>query len=380
MKITRIFFRTIIGLTFMFSGFVKGVDPLGFNYKLLEYLEAYKMEWLNSVALPLVIILCMIEFTIGVMLVFGVKPKLTSWLALIMMSFFLVLTFLSAINNPVSDCGCFGDAIKLSNWATFYKNVVLIAFILFLVFTNKHASPAFKPKWELVVTIIGAAFMIYISIHSLRHLPLIDFLPWKVGNKISEQVIPTPEKAEIMLVYKDKKTGEKFEYTSKTLPWQDSVKMASIEFVEQKKKIIQPYKEAPIHDFVIADESGNILTDKIVANPSYQFILVAYDLNATAKQCYADINAFVNGEYLKGGCEKDSISFVGLSGSIPATIDNFRHEVQAMYPIYTVDETALKTMIRSNPGLLLLKNGVVLAKWGWRDIPEYKDVKEKYMK
>jgi hypothetical protein len=222
--------------------------------------------------------------------------------------------------------------------------------------------------------------MIYISIYSLRHLPLIDFLPWKVGNKISEQVIPTPEKADIILVYKDKKTGEKFEYTDKTLPYKDSVKWASIKYDTSIKKVIQPYKEAPIHDFVITDESGNIITDKIVANPSYQFILVAYDLNATAKQCYADINTFVNGEYLKGGCAKDSISFVGLSGSIPATIDNFRHEVQAMYPIYTVDETALKTMIRSNPGLLLLKNGVVLAKWGWRDIPEYKEVKEKYIK
>jgi uncharacterized membrane protein YphA (DoxX/SURF4 family) len=364
----------------MFSGFVKGVDPLGFNYKLLEYLEAYKMEWLNSVALALVIILCMIEFTIGVMLVFGIKPKLTSWLALIMMSFFLVLTFLSALNNPVSDCGCFGDAIKLSNWATFYKNVVLIAFILFLVCTNKHAAPALKPKWEFVVIIFGAAFMVFISIHSLRHLPLINFLPWKVGNKISEQVIPTPEISESTLVYKNKTTGKEETYTAKTLPWQDSIRMANLVFVETNKKVTQPYKEAPIHDFVITDENGNILTDKIVANPSYQFILVAYDLNKTAKECYADINAFVNGEYLKEGCEKDSISFVGLSGSILATIDNFRHEVQAMYPIYTVDETALKTMIRSNPGLLLLKNGVVLAKWGWRDIPEYKDVKEKYIK
>ena len=115
MKTVRIIIRTILGLTFIFSGFVKGVDPLGFTYKLLEYFEAYHLDWLNSLALFLTVTLCAIEFTIGVMLVFGVKPKLFSWLAFIMMFFFAGLTLLSAINNPVSDCGCFGDAIKLTN-------------------------------------------------------------------------------------------------------------------------------------------------------------------------------------------------------------------------------------------------------------------------
>jgi uncharacterized membrane protein YphA (DoxX/SURF4 family) len=315
-----------------------------------------------------------VEFTIGVMLVFGVKPKISSWLAFLMMFFFTGLTLLSAINNPVSDCGCFGDAIKLTNWETFYKNVVLIIIALFLVLTNKYSKPAFSLKNELSILILGAGLILFVSIYSLRHLPIIDFLPWKVGNKISEQVVPTPEKAEIYLVYKDKKTGEKFEYTAKTLPWQDSVKMASIEFSEQVKKVTQAYKEAPIHDFVISDVDGNILTDKIVANPGYQFILVSYDLNQTQKSIYSEINKFVE------GCEKDSISFVGLTGTIPETVDAFRHEVQAMYPFYNVDETALKSMVRSNPGLLLLKDGVVLAKWHWRDIPEYTSVKEKYIK
>jgi len=374
MKTFRIIIRTIVGLTFMFSGFVKGVDPLGFMYKFHEYLEAYHMEWLSSLALFLVVSLCVIEFTIGVMLVSAVKPKLSSWLAFIMMFFFTGLTLLSAINNPVSDCGCFGDAIKLSNWATFYKNVVLIILVLFLVFTNKHAKKVFPNKGEISITIIGAVILIFVSIYSLRHLPIIDFLPWKVGNKISEQVVPTPEKSNVLLVYKDKKTGQTYEYTAKTLPWKDSVKMASIEFVEQKKKITQQYKEAPIHDFIITDESGNILTDKIVANPGYQFILVSYDLNTTNKNAYTDINKFVE------GCDKDRISFVGLTGSIPQFVDDFRHDVQAMYPFYNVDETALKSMIRSNPGLLLLKNGEVIAKWAWRDIPEYPKVKEKYIK
>jgi len=358
----------------MFSGFVKGVDPLGLTYKLQEYFIAYNMEWLHGMALVFAVILCMIEFTLGVMLVFGVKPKLTAWLSLILMGFFTVLTLISAIYSPVSDCGCFGDAIKLTNWQTFYKNVVLMVFVLFLVFTNKFAIAAFKPKGEITVTILGAGFMIFISVFSLRHLPVIDFLPWKVGNKISEQVVPMPEISDVFLVYKNKKTGKTIEYTAKTLPWQDSVLMANLEFVDQRKKIIQPYKEAPVHDFVVSDENGNILTDKIVANPRYQFILVSYNLSDTEKDSFKEINKFVE------GCDKDSISFVEFSGNNFDIIDVFRHDVQAMYPFYIVDETALKTMIRANPGLLLLQNGVVLAKWHWRDIPEYAVVKEKYMK
>ncbi|NTW34345.1 MAG: DoxX family protein, partial [Bacteroidetes bacterium] len=250
MKTLRIITRSLVGILFMFSGFVKGVDPLGFTYKLHEYFIAYHIDWLSPLALTLSVILCALEFTIGVMLVFGVKPKLSSWLAFIMMFFFTVLTLLSAIYSPVSDCGCFGDAIKLTNWETFYKNVVLIAFTIFLLLTLKNAKSAFSPKNEIGIIILGAGVLVFVSIFSLRHLPIIDFLPWKVGNKISEQVIATPEKADIFLVYKDKKTGQLFEYTAKTLPYNDSAKWASIEFVEQKKKIIEPYKEAPIHDFV----------------------------------------------------------------------------------------------------------------------------------
>ncbi len=373
MRTLRIICRTIVGLLFIFSGFVKGVDPLGFTYKLQEYFEVYHMNWLHNFATPLVVILCMIEFTLGVMLVFGVRPKLTSWLAFVMMFFFTGLTLLSAINNPVSDCGCFGDAIKLTNWETFFKNVVLIIIVIFLVTSNNYSTPAFTKFREIAITTVGACIILFVSIYSLRHLPLIDFLPWKVGNKISEQVVAVPEISESILRYRDIKTGQIYEYTSKTLPWQDSVKWASIKYDTTIKKIIQPYKEAPIHDFVITDENGNIFTDKIVSNPGYQFILVAYDITQTDKDAFTDINKLV------AGCDKDSISFVGLSGSIYETIETFRHDVQAMFPFYNVDETALKTMIRSNPGLLLLKNGVVMAKWGWRDIPDYAEVKEKYL-
>jgi len=374
MKVLRVISRLIVGITFMFSGFVKGVDPIGLSYKMTEYMEAYHLNWFIPAILYLAIIMCMIEFAIGAALVFNLKPKIIQWLALIMMGFFTVLTLLSAINNPVSDCGCFGDAIKLSNWETFYKNIVLLALVLVIIFTRNFSRPTLNYKWQIGLLVLVMLFPIGISVYSYNHLPLIDFLPWKVGNKISEQVVPTPEIAEVTLVYKDKKTGEKFEYTAKTLPYQDSVKWNSIEFVEQKKKVVQPYKAAPVHDFNIIDENGVDQTASIIANPGYQFILVAHSLEETNKKAFLEINAF------QRQCEKDSISFVGLTGSGPSVVGDFRHEVQAMYPVYSMDETALKTMIRANPGLILLKNGEVLAKWHYNDFPDYKKTKEKYLK
>lgn len=384
MKTIRIIFRTLLGLTFMFSGIVKGVDPLGSVYKFNEYFEAWGTEWMSPLSLVLVILLCMVEFTTGVMLLFNVKPKLSSWFAFLIMLFFTVLTYISAINNPVTDCGCFGDAIKLSNWNTFYKNIVLIIMTIFLLFTNKISKPAFNKKIELLIIILGAGFIVHASVYCLNHLPVIDEfpfrkqlglwndLPWKKGDTIAKQVVATPEISEVVLVYKDKKTGKEEEYTSKTLPWKDSVKMANIEFVRQDKKIIQPYKEAPIHDFIIYDDTIN-RTAEIITNPGYQFILAAPDIFKTKKTIYAEINKFVE------NCDKDSISFIGLSGSIPDDVELFRHEVQAIFPIYNVDETALKTMVRANPGIVLIHNGVVVEKWHWRDFPEYSTVKEKYL-
>lgn len=373
MKYIRTFSRILLGLTFMFSGFVKGVDPLGSVYKFNEYFDVFHLSWLNPFALSLAIILCTLEFTIGYMLVTGIKPKFSYWAVFLFMVFFTGLTLYSYVYNPVSDCGCFGDAIKLTNGETFFKNLILLLLASILISTLKNAKPFFSPKNEIRFLILGAGIILISSVYSIRHLPIIDFLPWKKGNKISEQVLSTPEVSEITLVYKDKKTSELFEYTAKTLPYQDSVKWNSIEFVEQKKKIITPYKEAPIHDFVITDVDGEILTEKIMTYEGYQFILVAYDLNKTNQKAFKNINNFVI------GCDTNSIPFIGLTGSVPELIDVFRHEVQAMFPFYMVDETALKSMIRSNPGLILIKDGEIIDKWAWRDIPLFGEIEKNYI-
>ncbi len=369
MKVVRNICRILLGLTFIFSGFVKAVDPLGSQYKFTDYFLAFGMEWMIPAALVFGFVLFTIEFALGFAFLFNIRTKQLSWLMLLFMLFFFVLTLVLAITNAVSDCGCFGDAIVMSNWETFYKNCVLMLFTLVVFFTRKkfvNKSPALL---QSIIMLAGLGGVIGLGVYALMHLPPIDFMPWKKGNVISELVLPRPEIADIKLVYKHKETGETFEYTSKTLPWQDTAFFNKLEFVDQKKTIIQEYKEAPIHDFIIDDVDRQARTQEIIGNDGWQFMLVCHDLDKTERSVFPEINAFAE------ACAKDSISFVGLSGSDWQKIDLLRLEVKAAFEFFTVDETALKSVVRSNPGLILLKDGVVMDKWAWRDLPDYTEFK-----
>lgn len=373
MKSIRIFSRVFLGIVFIFSGFVKAVDPWGSAYKFQDYFMAFHMEWANVLALPLGVLLSLAEFVIGVGLLFGTRMRLFSWAVTIFMSFFLFLTLILAIDNPVSDCGCFGDAIKLSNWETFYKNLVLMVFTLVVFFyRNKFREPYSKSGQVLIIG-LGILTLLGTSVYSYRHLPLLDFRPWKEGNKIADFVVPTPEISEIYLIYKNTETGEEMEYTSETLPWQDSVLMSKLEFVEQRKNVIQEYVEAPIHDFEINDEEHNNLTDMVINNPDYQFLLIVSSVEKADKEAFEDANRIAE------AMDEEGVSFVALCGSTFEKMDLFRYNVGANYYWYNVDETALKTIIRSNPGLVLLKDGVVLGKWHYNDFPDPEDLKEEYL-
>jgi len=362
--------RVLLGLVFIFSGFVKAVDPLGSMYKFQDYFQAFGMEWLIPIALFLGFALFCIEFILGFSFVFNIKLKFFSWIMLLFMTFFTILTIVLAIKNPVSDCGCFGDALILTNWETFFKNIALMIFALIVFFARNKIKNRYPNVTQYGVLLIGFAIVLWISVYSYRHLPLKDFMPWKIGNKISEKVVDTPEIADITLVYKNKETGEMLEYTSKTLPWQDTAFFKKLEFIDQKKKVIQEYKPAPIHDFMVDDINKVNHNAEIIGNPNYQFLLVSHDITEAEKSVFLLLNVFYE------QCLKDTIGFAALCGSDFISIDKFRDDVKAAYEFYTVDETALKSVVRSNPGLVLLKNGVVLDKWAWRDFPNYKEFKE----
>jgi len=362
--------RVLLGLVFIFSGFVKAVDPMGSMYKFHDYFQAFGMEWMIPVSLYLGFVLFCLEFILGFSFLFNIKMKFFSWIMLLFMTFFFILTFVLAIKNPVSDCGCFGDAIILTNWETFYKNIGLMIFALIALAGSKKIKNRYPNVTQYGIVFIGLAIILWVSVYSYRHLPMLDFMPWKIGNRISEKVVDTPEIADISLVYKHKVTGEIKKWTSKTLPYQDTAYFKQFEFVDQEKKIIQEYKPAPIHDFMVDDVNKANHNAEIIGNPGYQFLLVSHDITKAEKSVFPLLNVFYE------QCLKDTIGFAALCGSDFQTIDYFRHDVKADYEFYTVDETALKSVVRSNPGLVLLKNGVVIDKWAWRDFPNYKEFME----
>jgi uncharacterized membrane protein YphA (DoxX/SURF4 family) len=366
--------RVLLGLVFIFSGFVKSVDPMGSMFKFDDYFEAFHMMWLQPVSLALGFVLFCGEFLLGFAFLFNARLKLMSWLMLIFMTFFFLLTFVLAIKNPVSDCGCFGDALILSNWETFYKNISLMIFALIVFNARPKLTNRFPNVTQNGILALGLVIIISIGTYSYRYLPIIDFMHWKIGTQIAKEVVATPEIADTKLIYKNKETGQILEYTSKTLPWKDSVFFKKLVFVEQQKKVIQEYKEAPIHDFMVDDSMKVNHNQEIISNPKYQFLLISYDLHGAAKSVFTKLNAFYD------DCVRDSVGFAALCGSDFDFMYKFRKENNAQYSFYGVDATALKSVVRSNPGLVLLKNGVVLDKWAWRCFPSYEKFKNKLPK
>lgn len=369
-KFAAIFARIIIGAVFVFSGFVKAVDPLGFGYKIHDYLTAFGLTWMLPASLTLAILANLAEFLIGFVVLFGVRMRLFSWGTLLFMIFFTPLTFYLALKNPVSDCGCFGDFLLLTNWETFYKNLAFITFALIVFGYRTRYYDRMIPKWaKNFIIFTGICIGLGIQFYAIRYDAVLDFRPWKVGNNIAEQVVPTMEKSEIKLVYKNNTTGAEELFTAENLPWEDSIRMANLTFVDQRKTVIEPYKEAPIHDFIIANKEGDNLTTEIMSNQNYHFMVIAYDLAKTNKKSFEMLNQFAL------NCTRDSISFVCLTGSTPNEIDAFVKEVKPAFPMYSTDPTALKTIIRSNPGILLLRNGIVVDKWAHRKMISFADFK-----
>ncbi len=366
--------RVLLGLVFIYSGFVKAVDPLGSMYKFNDYFQAFGMSWLQSLSLALGFLLFSLEFILGFAYLFNARIKMLSWLMMLFMTFFFILTFILAIKNPVSDCGCFGDALILTNWETFFKNIALMIFALIIFNARNKMSNRYPKVTQNGIIAVGLLIIVSLSTYSYRYLPIIDFMHWKVGTQISKEVVDTPEIADLSLIYKNKETGEKLEYTSKTLPWKDTAFFKKLEFVEQKKKVIQEYKPAPIHDFMVDDSNKVNHNLEIISNPHYQFLLISYDLSHAEPSVFESLNAFYE------QCAKDSVGFAALCGSDFVSMYQFAQKNNAKYNFYGVDATALKSVVRSNPGLVLLKNGVVLDKWAWRCFPGYDKFKAKMPK
>jgi uncharacterized membrane protein YphA (DoxX/SURF4 family) len=358
--------RIILGCLFIFSGFVKGVDPVGTQYRIEDYFIAFGTDWAIPLALPLSIILNASEFMLGVLLLLNINIRITSWLVVIMMLIFTVLTLNDAINNPVPDCGCFGDALIISNWQTFYKNLVIDALLLMVFLTRKRIPGWFNYLAELILFATALIGFVYFEIVNIRHLPAIDFMDWKVGKTmINENPVPL----KYYLSYKNKQSGEVKEYLSPDYPFNDSVWMANWEFLSQRVIDLNPH----LHDLRAEDEWGNDHTQAIVNNPDFQFILVSYDLSKANLKNLETMREMIH------YCEASNFSFAVLTASLPGFTAEFKETNKIDADFFFADDITLMAMIRSNPGLILMKNGTILGKWHYNDFPSPDEIKKDFL-
>ena len=355
--------RFILAASFIFSGFVKAVDPLGFQYKIQDYLAAFGMaSWFPSF-FPLLggIVLSSVEFFIGISLFFGTRRTIASSLALMLMIFMTPLTLYLALFDPVSDCGCFGDAWVLTNWETFGKNVVLL---LAAAGTFRYRKMVFRfisVKMEWLVSLYTLFFVFTLSFYCLDRLPVLDFRPYKIGKNISEgMTIPDGAKPSVYeSIFVLEKNGEKKEFTLDNYP--DS----TWTFVDTRTVLKEKGYEPPIHDFSIMDlDTGNDITEDVLTDMGYTFLLVAHRIEEADDSNIDLINEIYDYSVEHG------YRFYCLTSSPEEQIELWKDKTGAEYPFCQMDDITLKTMVRSNPGLMLIKNGTILNKWSDEDIPD----------
>lgn len=373
------FSRIFVGVLFIFSGLIKANDPLGFGYKLQEYFDVFHMPWLSPFATGIAIFLCILEIVLGALLLFGFwSRKVTAGLLGIII-FFTFLTFVSAAFKVVTSCGCFGDAIPLTPWQSFSKDLVLLVLIVYL-FINRnkiHAITDNQGKQRLGVIGVTALSLIF-SIYTYTYLPVLDFLPYKVGQSLPE-AMKIPDGAqpdEYVITYKlhHKVTGENKEMSDKdylkTEIWKDD----NWEIVgEPTQKLVKKGYEAKIKDLMISDASSTDYTKELIENPYYNLIIVAYYLKDTDEQAIQEMNTIA-----AQAAKEFNVRTVLLTSSSAQDADQFSKENKLMAEVFYADAVPLKSMVRSNPGLMLMKNGIVINKWSHAGLPSYETLKTKY--
>lgn len=355
--------RFLLALLFIFSGFVKAVDPLGSFYKIQDYLAAFGMlSWFPKY-LPLffAIALSTVEFAVGIFLFFGIRRKIASTLALLLMCVMTPLTLYLALANPVSDCGCFGDAWVLTNWQTFGKNVVLLIAAISVFKGREKIIRFITVSMEWMVSMYTFLFVFALSFYCLQYLPILDFRPYKVGTDI-RAAMEVPEGAKPS-VFESRfileKDGKQQEFTLDNYP--DS----TWTFVEARTVVKEKGYEPPIHDFsMISLQTGEDITDSVLADKGYNFLLVAHRVEEAD-----DSNIDLINEIYDYSMEHD-YGFYALTSSPEDEIEMWREKTGAEYPFCQMDDITLKTIVRSNPGLLLIKEGKILNKWSDNSLPD----------
>lgn len=353
--------RFLLGATFVFSGFVKAIDPIGTQYKLQDYISAVGMGGIvpNIVTLLASVALSALEFSLGVFVLFAIRRHLVSKILVAFMAVMTLITVWIALFNPVKDCGCFGEALRLTNVQTLLKNIVLLAASVVVAWRPLRMYRFLSRSTQWIAINYTILFVLLLSAHCLYHLPLIDFRPYHIGMNIKKGMeipagAPQPEFETTFILQKN---GVKKEFTLDNYP--DS----SWQFVDSKTVQTKEGYVPPIHDFSIQKADGDDITDSVLTAKGYIFLLVSPHLEQADDSNFGDIDLLY--EY----CQERKIPFYCLTASTKKDIDHWGDITGAEYPFCFTDETTLKTIIRSNPGLLLLKDGTIIRKWSHNDLP-----------
>lgn len=354
--------RIIVAVTFIFSGFVKAIDPIGTQYKLQDYLGAIGMAGIlpNWTLLAVAVFLAAIEFCIGIFLLFAIQRRLISKLTVAFMAFMTMVTVWIVVADPVKDCGCFGDALHLTNTETLIKNIVLLVCSLAIMYRPLAMFRFVSKSNQWIVTNYTIVFILVSSGLSLYYLPIFDFRPYHIGVNIPRGMeIPKGAKLpQFKTTFIMEKNGKRKEFTLDNYP------DASWKFIDSKTVQTSEGYIPPIHDFSITDnKTGLDLTNSVLSHKGYTFLLIAPHLETADDSNFGDIDRLY--EY----AQSYDIPFYCLTASTTKAIKRWIDLTGAEYPFCITDEAVLKTIIRSNPGLLLLKDGTIINKWSHNNLP-----------
>ncbi|MDR1381523.1 MAG: DoxX family protein [Tannerella sp.] len=364
--------RVALGATFIFSGTVKAIDPVGGGIKIEDYFGAFGLTALNPAAILISVNLSAFEFMLGLCMLMAVYRKLTTMCMLAFMSFMTLLTLYLAIFNPVHDCGCFGDAFIITNWQTFFKNLLFLLPASVVTYAyHKRMTLAYTYKVYWFVVLFAYVFPVWFSYYNYSHLPIEDFRPYKTGANIPE-LMSFPEDArqdEYEYIYE--KNGEKKSFTPETSPAGDST------WTYVESRLVRPGYVPPITSFEIYGNTGDNIAEEILAEENGVFLLISHKTEKASDKKTDEINNIY--DY----AQEHNLPFYCVTSSAEEDIKAWINDTGAEYPFLTADDVTLKTMIRSNPGLVLMKSGTILKKWHYRDIPsedEANDVIERLLR
>ena len=351
--------RFALALVFVFSGFVKAVDPMGTVYKMADYAEAFGMAVHPAWLLLGAWLLIAVEYVMGVALFFGLYRRFYLWCMTAFLTVMTPLTLVLAMTNPVSDCGCFGDAVVLTNWQTFAKNLVLLVMAVVVLANNRRIQRVISEQRQWLVFVYALASIVVFMHYNMRHLPIIDFRPYSIGTNIVEAMtVPEDAPQDVYETYfvieKDgvQRTVSSDEYVDST--WT---------FVSRQSRLVSRGYVPPITDFHLTSLDGEDMTWEVLEQPGYTFLMVANDLKRTNEGVFDVVNDLYDYAKVNG------YAFYMLTSSNNQTITDWVEHTGAAYPYLLADDILLKTMIRSNPGLIVLNDATVVGKWSAADMP-----------